>query len=153
MRILRLLAALLCLTLAAQALARPALAEGVPLVAIVNPSNDLAAVSARDLARIYRLARRRWSNGKSISLYLPPPTSAASNVLAVRLLKLGGEQDIFGFYLRAIFRQKIAEVPEVLSSPQAAIQRIASDPGGIALLPGDEVPAGEPVRVVQIEGF
>lgn len=147
------LSLLLCLALAGPGLASISLAADPGLVAIVNPANELDEVSARDLARIYRLSRRRWPNGVPISLYLPPAASDEADLLARRLLNLGGERDIFGFYLRAIFRQKIAEVPETLSGPDAAIQRIARDPGGIALLPSDQVTTSGPVRVIRVDGL
>ena len=138
----------LCVALATAAGPRT---EGV--VVIVNRANDVPSVSMYDLARIYRLSRPRWPNGTPVSLYLPPPASAGVSVLAIDLLKVGGEADIFPFYLRAIFRQKITEVPETLSGTEAAVQRIRADPGGIALVSLGELAAHEAVRVIEVDGL
>ncbi|MEE9281934.1 MAG: hypothetical protein V3V67_17315 [Myxococcota bacterium] len=128
-------------------------ARAQSLVVIVNGANDVSDVSVHDLSRIYKLSRRRWPDGTPISLYLPPPTSDAAKLLATKLLKVGGEADMFTFYLRAIFRQKITAVPESVNAAPVAIERVATTLGGIALVDRDDVAASERVRVIEVDGL
>ncbi len=131
--------------------ASPARAQD--LVVIVNGANNVSDVSVHDLSRIYKLSRRRWPDGTPIALYLPPPSSDAAKLLATKLLKVGGEADMFSFYLRAIFRQKITTVPESMPGAPLAIERVASTLGGIALVERDDVASVGRVRVIEVDGL
>ena len=146
------LLALLSLTLGS-GIGSASAARAQNLVVIVNGANDISNVSVYDLSRIYKLSRRSWPDGTPISLYLPPPTSEAAKVLATKLLRVGGEADMFTFYLRAIFRQKITAVPESVNAAPVAIERVATTLGGIALLERDDVAASQRVRVIEVDGL
>ena len=151
-RVASLLLALLTLCLGS-GIGSASSARAQNLVVIVNGANDVSDVSVHDLSRIYKLSRRSWPDGTPIALYLPPPTSDAAKLLATKLLRVGGESDMFSFYLRAIFRQKITQVPESVPLAPLAIERVANTLGGIALVERDDVRSTGRIRVIEVDGL
>jgi ABC-type phosphate transport system substrate-binding protein len=128
----------------------PARAE---LVVIVHASNPVPSLSLRDVERIYRAIRTRWSDGTPIQPYLPPRGSAASLALATRVFRLQSEVAVARYYLRAIFEQRIARPPPRSSGSADAVRLVSSDAGGLAIVERNEVDESRGVRILAVEGL
>jgi hypothetical protein len=122
------------------------------IVAIVHPSNPIAELSSRDIGRIYMIRKRSWDDGSLIRIVLPPAGSPASLELGRRVFGKG-EQAMSTYYLKSIFRQRIAAPPERATSTADAVSAVASDPAAIALASRADVAGAAAVRIVPIDGF
>jgi hypothetical protein len=122
-------------------------ARAEEIVTIVNESNPLTAMSIHRLRLVYALYQRTWSGGIRVHLVLPAPESRAMEFLVSKVFRKSYDWEIDRYYIQAVFQQRIAKRPPQLPA-KAAIARVRSDPGAIALVDRDEITDGSGLRIL-----
>jgi ABC-type phosphate transport system substrate-binding protein len=120
------------------------------VVAIVHKNHDVAQMSFRDLKYIYEGKKKSWADGESIVLYLPPAKSEMMDTLATKVFKMESDTEVSKYYLKAIFQQVFSTPPQSVDDTQQAVREIAANPGGIAIVESNELPANSQVNVVKL---
>ena len=132
----------------------PLLAQGTAtdrsaVAIIVNADNQAPDPSLDDVRAMFLLERQFWANGHRVALFLPPPGSAAKDVVLDRLYGMT-DFELRKYLVEKLFRGVIPSIPSTLPNVAAVLSAVRSSEGGMAAVLATEVPAG--VRVLRIDG-
>lgn len=123
------------------------------IVTIVNQNNALDHLDLKDLENIYKGEVKYWKGGARVVLFLPPAGTGSMKVLTTKVFRKKNSKDIFKFYLKAIFQQKFNAPPKSVTNTENVINRIASIPGGIAIVDASEIPDSSQIKTIHVDGF
>lgn len=127
-------------------------ARGEPpqgVAVIVNPKNGGTAPSRAELRSVALLERQFWPDGTRVVLLLPPGGSLEKRVLLQRVYEMS-EEELRAHWRSQLFAGRIAAIPSVVRSSEAAAAAVKQSHGAIAFVRAADVPPG--VRVLTIDG-
>ena len=129
----------------------PAFAEGI--VAIVNAANDVSDLSLSDLKSIYLMKKKKWSNGRDITAWLPPSKGDEMKSLLTNAVKIHDESDLKKYYLTAIFQQQITTIPASAVDSTDAAGKVAGYEGGLAIVKESEILGSPGIKIIRVSGL
>ena len=98
-------------------------------VVIVNSSNSVSEISAKDLKNIYRLKKTNWGGGSAIR---PVNLKSGNNVRAEFSQKILGKspKEMESYYLKRALSGK-GQPPKTVETEQDVIKYVSSEKGAI----------------------
>lgn len=129
----------------------PVFAEGI--VAIVNAANDVSDLSLSDLKSIYLMKKKKWSNGRDITAWLPPSQGDEMKSLLTNAVKIHDEADLKKYYLTAIFQQQITAIPASVLDGKDAAGKVAGYEGGLAIVKESEILGSPGIKIIRVSGL
>lgn len=119
-------------------------------VVILNKNNPISSLQLNQLTNIFKGKKKHWKNGEEIVIFLPIIGSQAHHDLTRKIFKKNNAVAVSKFYLKAIFQQKFASIPNATSYP---INEISETPGGISLIDSQKAPLDGSIKTLRIEGL
>jgi DNA-binding transcriptional LysR family regulator len=110
----------------------------VPIVIVVHPDNPLESLDSSDIADLFARRTANWS------------ALGGSRVDVQPVVPLAGESVRDGFEQSAMAGTPIWPGAWLAPTPEAMVTLVASEPGAVGLLLGDDIPTG--VVALSIDG-
>jgi len=120
------------------------------LVAIVNSRNKVSGLTLRKLKYLFKGTRKTWANGETVTLFLPPPHSAAQLWLAQNVFQKRDPMSVAQFYVKALVRGEFLQIPPISTMGVIDVSRIH---GGIAIVKQSEIDGSDSVKIIPINGM
>jgi len=120
------------------------------IVAIVNKKNNVSSLTISDLQQLFKGKRKKWEDGESVILILPPFNSEAMKFLANNVFKRRSAHAVLKFYLKAVFQQKFAFPP---TSSLDSVSEVSEILGSITLVDSNQVGSTDRVKIIRVSGL
>jgi ABC-type phosphate transport system substrate-binding protein len=143
---LRRIAVLLALTLVCVARPRTTTAAADTFIVIVHPDSPVRSVDREFLRRAYLKKATEWSGGAAVRP-IDLRTGHATRVRFTRDVLKKTPSQLRSYWNQQVFSGK--GVPPPQASPEAVIEYVLANPGGVGYLPADMDPGG--AKIIALE--
>lgn len=140
-----------CSVLLATLVAARASAQATEYAVIVHPDNSTGAVTQRELNEILKADTQFWKGDGRIELLLPRSKSKAKEFLLAEVYRQS-EEDLKRYWVELVFRNKIPDVPRVLSSDVVALAFVQKSHGAMAVVEASSLPKDPALKILAIDG-
>ena len=124
------------------------LTEQEKIVVIVNKRNKVSSLTLNQLKALFKKQKKQWSNGETITLFLPQPDSSAFLWLTRNIFLKKSPASVVQFYMKGVNRN-IIKMPTTSSNGVLDVSRIV---GSIAIVKAGEAKGNSSVKIIQING-
>ena len=121
-------------------------AQDVPLTVISNQKGAPAALNLSELKSVFMGERQRWRNGTKVVIAMMKPNTETGKIISNKLYKMSSDE-VNKFWLALVFQGK-ADSPVTFDNAEALENFVASNPGAIGIIEGDQVPANTQITLV-----
>jgi ABC-type phosphate transport system substrate-binding protein len=125
-------------------------AEAGDVAVIVHRQNPRSAVTAAELAKIFRLDQQHWTGSEKIDLALQESGSAKEQVILERVYRMKDPGELKQFWLAKIFRGDLTAPPRAFASDESVKRFVGASPNAIGYV--DEAMLDATVKALRIEG-
>jgi ABC-type phosphate transport system substrate-binding protein len=133
----------------ALALASAAPARAGDVAIIVNPAHPQAALTMKELERVFRLDQQRWRSGDKVELVLQVSASDKQALVQDRIYHMESEE-LRKYWLGKVFRGELTSAPRAFSSDLSVRAFVAANTHAIGYI--DSVLVDDTVKVLSIDG-
>jgi hypothetical protein len=116
---------------------------------VVHPSTSASDVTLAQLRRIFRGDQQYWSGRERVVLFVQAPGTSERAAILRRVYDMD-EGEFKRYWIGKTFRDEVASGPKIVSTSALARRLAATVPGGVAVIPAEDVDAS--VRVLRVEG-
>ena len=107
---------------------------------IAHPSVGTAGLSLEEVKQIMLTNQTTWKDGKKVAIVALSPDSSEADGIAGDFMGMTGTQ-AKKFWLTKVFNGVLPSLPATVDTPEELVEKVASTPGAIAILPKG-VPVG-----------
>jgi phosphate transport system substrate-binding protein len=116
---------------------------------VVHPTTPANEVTLAQLRRIFRGEQQYWSGRERVVLFVQAPGTSERAAILRRVYDMD-EGEFKRYWIGKTFRDEVTSGPKIVSTSALARRLAATVPGGVAVIPAEDVDAS--VRVLRVEG-
>lgn len=127
----------------------PAEVYAIDIAIIVHPDNLLNEISSRDLSRIFKREKQRWTDNSTVYVIMQEDGTPEKNLIVSKIF-LMRSNELKRYWLNKMIKGEILSFPKTLSSSDAIKRFVSQIHSAIAYVNAEDL--DESVKVLPIDG-